>query len=104
MYDRGASIPDDPRWLAGVCNVSVRKWNAIRERLLEVGKLDIDEDGRLTNPRAEREMKSAAKTARKHAENGKKGGDKRAENAGDRRKTNGLDQAGLNHHAHKPEA
>ncbi len=41
IYDRGGPIPDDARWLSGVCGVSIRKWNAIRERLLELGKLSV---------------------------------------------------------------
>ena len=37
IYDRGAPIPDDARWLSGVCGVSMRKWNALRNRLIELG-------------------------------------------------------------------
>ena len=36
MYVRGGPIPDEPRYIAGVCNCSVRKWNAIRQRLLDL--------------------------------------------------------------------
>jgi len=28
MYVRGGPVPDEPRYIAGVCNCSVRKWNA----------------------------------------------------------------------------
>lgn len=103
IYDRGGPIPDDARWLAGVCGVSVRKWNAIRDRLVDVGKLGA-EGGFLTNTRAEREIAIAAKTARKLAENGSKGGNKRAENERGARNNNNIAQAGLSHRAHKPEA
>ncbi|MEH6676152.1 YdaU family protein [Phenylobacterium sp.] len=105
IYDRGGPIPDDARWLAGMCGVSLRKWSALRERLISTGKL-ICEHGHLTNGRAEREMAEAAESSREHAENGAKGGRKRAENAAkqernvreierDRPKNNHLGQAEL---------
>ncbi|GLK78022.1 hypothetical protein GCM10008171_32760 [Methylopila jiangsuensis] len=94
IYDRGGPIPDDARWLAGVCGVSVRKWTSLRAALIEAGKL-VARDGCLTNSRAEIEIENAAKTARKLAENGAKGGNKRAEMDGRSNKNNGLDEAGL---------
>jgi len=80
IYDRGRPIPDDARYLAGVCGCSVRKWNTIRERLIETGKITC-RDGVISNSRAEKEIENAAKLARKLAENGAKGGNKKAENA-----------------------
>lgn len=80
IYDRGGPIPDDARWLAGMCGVSIRKWNALRDRLIETGKL-VAGEGCLTNGRAEREIAEAAEASREFAENGAKGGRKRAENA-----------------------
>lgn len=96
IYDRGGPIPDDARWLAGVCGVSLRKWASLRDRLIATGKLVAVSDG-LTNLRAEKELETAAKTARKHAENGAKGGDKRAENEAATRENNDLAQARLKH-------
>lgn len=78
IYDRGGGIPDDARWLAGVCGVSVRKWNSLRAALIEAGKITAA-DGLLSNRRAVFELENAAKTARKLAENGAKGGNKSAE-------------------------
>lgn len=96
IYDRGGPIPDDARWLAGVCNVSVRRWNAIRDRLIDVGKLSC-ENGCLTNSRAEREIANARKNADERSESGRKGGNKRAEIESLNRKNNGLEQAELKH-------
>jgi uncharacterized protein YdaU (DUF1376 family) len=96
IYDRGGPIPDDARWLAGVCGCSVRKWNSIRALLLEAGKL-VEIDGRLTNFRAEKEIENAAKTSRKLAESGAKGGAKRAEKLGDYSENNDLYEAELKH-------
>lgn len=78
IYDRQGPIPDDARYLAGVCGVSVRKWNSLRDRLVIAGKLH-PVDGTLSNSRAVIELENAAKTARKLAENGAKGGNKSAE-------------------------
>lgn len=105
IYDRGGPIPDDPRWLAGVCGVSVRKWNSLRESLIASGKLVV-RGAALSNERAEIEIENAAKTSRKLAENGAKGGSKRAENAVDDRDFRHLAEAGLKHRARdqKPEA
>src|SRR6185437_5491447 len=67
IYDHGRPIPDDARWLAGVCGCSTRKWNAIRERLLETGKLLLREAA-LTNVRAEKELENSAKISKLRAE------------------------------------
>ncbi|MFQ5535618.1 MAG: YdaU family protein [Sphingomonadales bacterium] len=103
IYDRGGPIPDDARWLAGVCGVSVRKWNSLRTSLIEHGKIYV-KNGLISNFRADKEIEKAAKTARKLAENGAKGGRKRAENASRVNKNKDLNQAPLKHRAHKPEA
>ena len=96
IYVRGEPIPDDARWLSGVCGVSVRKWKSLRASLIEAGKLH-EIDSCLDNSRAKKENENYAKSARNFAESGAKGGRKRAENAAALNKTNGLGQAPLNH-------
>lgn len=96
IYVRGGPVPDEPRYIAGVCNCSVRKWNAIRLRLLKLGKIKVV-DGYLTNHRAEEELIISAKVARERAESGAKGGDKSAEIRAEVKKNNDLGQADLNH-------
>lgn len=49
MYVRGGPIADEPRYIAGVCNCSVRKWNTIRQRLIDLGKIEVA-DGYLDAP------------------------------------------------------
>lgn len=100
MYVRGGPIPDEPRYIAGVCNCSVRKWRAIRARLLEVGKI-IVADGHLMNARAQNEIAKADEQAEKYAENGAKGGQKSAQNRGGSNKNRGLGSAGLKHNNFK---
>lgn len=92
MYVRSGPVPDEPRYIAGVCNCSVRKWNAIRQRLLDLGKITIV-DGYLTNHRAEEEIEIARKISREAAENGSKGGNKSAEIRAAVRKNKPLAQA-----------
>jgi uncharacterized protein YdaU (DUF1376 family) len=94
MYVRGGPVPDEPRYIAGVCNCSVRKWNAIRQRLLDLGKIQVV-DGYLTNHRAEEEIEIAGKISREASENGAKGGIKSAEIRAKVKKNNALAQAGL---------
>lgn len=96
IYQRGGPIEDEPRYIAGICNCSVRKWNAIRQRLLDLGKIYLV-DGHLMNERAAIELEKAAKVAREHAENGAKGGDKSAEMRRAAKENNGLGQARLKH-------
>lgn len=94
IYDRQGPIPDDDRWLSGVCGVSVRKWRALRNRLIEVGKLVVREGG-LSNVRAEKEIENALKTSRKRVESGAKGGRVRAENERISKENNDIEQAPL---------
>jgi uncharacterized protein YdaU (DUF1376 family) len=94
IYDRGGPIHDDARWLAGVCGVSLRKWNSIRERLLSLGKLHFA-DGMISNARAALEIASTELSSRERAESGAKGGRKRAENERQPTQNNDLAQAEL---------
>lgn len=92
MYVRGGPVPDEPRYIAGVCNCSVRRWNQIRQRLLDLGKISAI-DGVLTNHRAEEEIEIARKISREAAENGAKGGIKSGEIRAQVKKNNALDEA-----------
>jgi uncharacterized protein YdaU (DUF1376 family) len=94
MYVRGGPVPDEPRYIAGVCNCSVRKWNAIRQRLIDLGKIAVV-GGCLTNHRAEEELETARKISREASENGAKGGNKSAEKRAASSKDNDLAQARL---------
>ena len=80
IYDRGGPIPDDARWLAGICGVSLRKWASIRDRLIGAGKL-IEQNGYLINPRAFHELETDEAARLEAAKNGAIGGAIRAENA-----------------------
>ncbi len=106
MYTRGGALADDAAWLAPQMfkGCSVRRWNAIRVRLLEMGKITLTEDGRLTNSRVEIELENSAKEHPKFAENGAKGGRKRAENRTERSNISLLLTKGLGENPSIPEA
>lgn len=94
IYDRGGPIPDDPRWLSGVCGVSIRKWKSIRDRLISLGKLS-EENGFLINFRAHLELVSTELQRRNQAETGAKGGRKRVENEARAKENKHLSQGTL---------
>ena len=94
IYDHQGPIPDDARWLAGICGVSVRKWSAIRETLIQHNKISCF-DGKLFNFRAGKELEILLETHRNLAENGAKGGNKTAENNTTLKENNDLAEAGL---------
>ena len=78
IYARGGPIADEPRYIAGICNCSTRKWVAIRQRLIDLGKL-VAKDGSLWNERALDELGDTAKAAEVLSTNGRLGGRKSAE-------------------------
>jgi len=96
IYDRGGPIVDDARYIAGVCNCSLRKWSSIRLSLIQAGKIALV-DGKITNARAEKEIEFALNSAKERAESGAKGGRKATENRSDANENNGLSEAELEH-------
>lgn len=85
LNDRDRPLPDEPRFIAGLLNITVRRWSAIRERLLaERGpdglpnKIYVDAHGCLTNPRFEREREERRRGTDEAVENGRRGGKKSA--------------------------
>ena len=92
IYSKGGPLPDNDRWLAGMCRVSTRRWRALRHALADKGKIEI-RDGRIYQARCERELEKARIRARKLAEIGSNGGRKSAEARAKSLKRNGTDQA-----------
>lgn len=68
IYMQGGSLPDDARYISGLLGCTVRKWNALRSQLLEMGKLEIIGEF-LTNKRAIIELETLRKLGEKQAEN-----------------------------------
>lgn len=79
IYDEGGPIDNNERWLAGAWNCSLRKARALLAELIELRKIYITRDGKISNHRAEQEIGNALKISRKRAENGSKRKDNSAE-------------------------
>jgi len=75
IYVRGGPIPDSPQEIARQCGCSTRKWKQIRDDLIGMGKI-YENEGHLSNGRADRELPLNEKEAEKLSENGVKGGEK----------------------------
>lgn len=81
IYTHDGAIDDDEKFLAGVCGVTTRKWRALRQRLIDLGKLVL-RDGKLTNERADQEFAEiSAKAGRKAVENSSETDRKLVENS-----------------------
>lgn len=88
IYDRGP-IPNDPRWIGGMVQLSTRRSRQVIQSLIKKGK--IQEAGeKLTNKRAEKEAENSAKDARKLSENGVKGAEKTNEKRAELNKNNNI--------------
>jgi len=57
-YLVGGPLPHDARWLAGICNCSVRRFGALLARLIAAGKI-IEIDGKLHCNRCDVELERA---------------------------------------------
>lgn len=68
IYMKGGALSDDDRYIAGVLGLSVRKWNSLKNRLVELGKIQLI-DGLLSNYRAVIELETLSKYQDKQAEN-----------------------------------
>lgn len=68
IYLQGGRLPDDPRYIAGLLGVSVRKWNSLRQGLVDLNKIQVSGEF-LTNYRAIIELESLAKVQDKQREN-----------------------------------
>jgi len=69
IYVSGGRLPDDSKHIAAALGMSVRKWNIIRGKLVEMpGKL-MAGGGVLTNYRADEEVQSALSRRYKNREN-----------------------------------
>lgn len=104
MYQRGEPVVDNERLIAGWMQSSIRKYRALRDRLIELGKIFLTDDGRISNARFEKERENALKISRKQAENGAKGGEKSAETRKNSNEINDAPQPPLQTGSSYPEA
>lgn len=68
IYMQGGELPDDPRYISGLLGTSVRKWNSMRQDLLDMGKIHVNGTS-ISNYRAIIELESLRKFQEKQREN-----------------------------------
>lgn len=68
IYMQGGELRDDPRYISGLLGMSVRKWNRLREKLLELGKIYVENEF-ISNFRADKELETLRSFQTKQAEN-----------------------------------
>ncbi len=71
IYMHGGRLVDDPRFIAGQLGCSVKKWNALRQGIVDAGKVSVS-CGYLGNYRADKELDSLKSFQTKQRENGSK--------------------------------
>lgn len=71
IYHHNNALRDSPRYIAGMLECSVRKWNSIRKTLIDYGKIQIL-DGIIRNLRADKETVILRSFQDKQAENRRK--------------------------------
>lgn len=68
IYMQGGGLPDDARYISGHLGCSIRKWSALRESLIEAGKIYVSGTF-LRNYRADKELETLTKLQDKQREN-----------------------------------
>lgn len=80
MYSEHGFLEDNERLLAAEMMVSTRKYRSLRDALLKLGKLYVPHPGYLSNRRVDEEIERRTKRSMQAKENGKIGGQTKAEN------------------------
>lgn len=68
MYTRGGPISDEPGFVSRYVGCSIRKWKQVRDELISLGKLCV-EDGMISNSRADEVLEKQRSYQDKQAEN-----------------------------------
>lgn len=75
IYQHGGDVHNDPKWIAGwVADMGPAAVRSAVENLVTKGKLELTDEGHLTNNRARNEVKTAENQRETRAKLGKKGG------------------------------
>lgn len=69
IYMSGGQLYDEPRFIAGHMNCSVRAWNGYRAALIGLGKISV-QNGIISNFRADKELKTQRTFQDKQRKNG----------------------------------
>ena len=79
LNDRDRPIPDDPKFMSRFLNITQQRWRKIRSVLIREGKIYIDAQGCITNPRFERELARRRGISEVRAEARREGGKRSGE-------------------------
>lgn len=71
IYMQGGELPDDPRYISGLLGCSVRFWNKHRKALLDMGKIECENEI-IFNLKARKQLESLRKLQEKNAESARK--------------------------------
>lgn len=71
MYTRGGPVSDEPGFISRYVGCSVRKWKQVRDQLVALGKIYV-QDGMISNSRADEVLEKQRSYQDKQAENGAK--------------------------------
>lgn len=74
VMSAGAAIPNNERRIASLCMVRPGQARAVIDKLVDMGKLHVNEDGELYQNRALSEVERSSKRIQNAIENGSKGG------------------------------
>lgn len=69
MYTRGGPVSDEPGFISRYVGCSVRKWKQVRDELVAMGKLHV-QNGMISNSRADEVLEKQRSYQDKQAENG----------------------------------
>lgn len=68
IYMQGGQLPDDARYISGLLGCTLKKWNGLRQRLIDLGKIEVRGEF-LANNRADKELETLGKLSEKQREN-----------------------------------
>lgn len=68
IYMQGGNLPDDARYISGLLGCTIKKWNNIRAKLVELGKIEVRGEF-LANYRADKELETLGKLSEKQRQN-----------------------------------
>ena len=94
MYQHGGAVNNDPSWFAGwIKDVGASAARKTVSELIEMGRLELDSEGMLTNKIVKNSAKTKQKLSETRAETGRKGGINSGVSRAADKENNALDEA-----------
>lgn len=93
IYDEGGPIRDDERWMCAHLNCDPRVWRRLKAQLMELGKIHLDDEGRISNARSNSELSSTEDMRNVRRTSGAAGGKASAKSRGKGQQKQGKPEA-----------